>query len=164
MRNNLEKLELAKKLRKEHKPEDALVLLKELLSESPTNPYVNYQAAWSCDLMGKESEAVPFYEAAIANGLLGEELRGAYLGLGSTYRCLGEYQKSLDTFDRAIKEFPEDRSLKTFRALTLYNLGESAESIQELLIQLLDTTADKNIKAYDKALRFYSDKLDQTWA
>jgi len=116
-----------------------------------------------CDFMGKESEAAPFYETAISNGLSGEELRGAFLGLGSTYRCLGEYQKSLGTFDKAIKEFPSDRSLKTFRALILYNLGKFSSSVEELLTQLIDTTSDENIKAYEKALRFYSDKLDQTW-
>jgi tetratricopeptide (TPR) repeat protein len=159
----VEKLEQAIRLRKEDKPEEALSILKELLSKSPNDPNVNYQAAWTCDFMGKESDAAPFYETAIANGLSGEERRGAFLGLGSTYRCLGEYQKSLDTFDKAINEFPSDRSLKTFRALTLYNLGKFSNSVEELLTQLIDTTADENIKAYEKALRFYSSKLDQTW-
>ena len=158
-----EKLEQAIKLRKDDKPEEALLILKELLSESPHDPTVNYQAAWTCDYMGKESDAAPFYETAIANGLSGDELQGAFLGLGSTYRCLGEYQKSLDTFDKAIKEFPGDRSLKTFRALTLYNLGKFSNSVEELIVQLVDTTSDADIKSYENALRFYADKLDQTW-
>lgn len=159
----MEKLEQAIQLRQDDKPEEALLILKELLFELPDDPGVNYQAAWTCDCMGKESEAVPFYETAIANGLSGEELQGAFLGLGSTYRCLGEYQNSLDTFDRAIKEFPNDRSLKTFRALTLYNLGKYSNSVEELLVQLVDTTSDADIKSYENALKFYADKLDQTW-
>jgi tetratricopeptide (TPR) repeat protein len=85
------------------------------------------------------------------------------LGLGSTYRCLGEYQKSLKIFDQAIKEFPDDRSLKVFRAITHYNLGKTEDSVGELLIQLVDTTNDPSIKSYEKALRFYSDKLNETW-
>lgn len=159
----MNQLDAAIKLRNEDRPEEALVLLREILFQHPTDPLANYQAAWTCDYMGREREAAPFYEAAIANGLSGEDLRGAFLGLGSTYRCLGEYEKSLKIFDRGISEFSDDRSLKTFRALTLYNLGKSSESIRELLIQLAETSADENIKSYSKALTYYSDKLDQVW-
>ena len=158
------KTEIARaiELRKNNKPEDAMQILKALLQTYPNDPDINYQMAWTCDFMGKESEAVPFYEKAIANGLK-EDRSGAMLGLGSTYRCLGDYEKSLKIFDQAIKEFPENRSLKVFRALTLYNLGQSEESVSQLLIQLLDTTEDETIKSYERALRFYSDKLNEIW-
>lgn len=159
----MSKIDEAIQCRKNDEPERALEILKTFLQEAPEHPQANYQAAWTCDQMGKESLAAPYYEKAIENGLTGEERRGALLGLGSTYRCLGEYQKSLNTFDRAIKEFPEDRAFKVFRALTLYNLGESSEAVGELLVQLLETTKDEGILAYEGALRFYSDKLDQTW-
>ena len=56
------------------------------------------------------------------------------LGLGSTYRCLGEYEKSVKIFDQAVQEFPDNRALKVFRTLTLYNLGKSEESVSQLLI------------------------------
>jgi tetratricopeptide (TPR) repeat protein len=158
-----DKLIKAIQLRKENKPDQALVLLAELLKSIPDDPDVNFQMAWTCDYMGKESEAVPFYEKAISNGLSGENRKGAMLGLGSTYRCLGEYEKSLKVFDQAIEEFAGDRSLKVFRALTLHNLGKSEDSIGQLLILLLDTTNDQTIKSYDKALRFYSDKLSEIW-
>jgi len=118
--------------------------------------------AWTCDSLGKESEAANFYKKALANGLK-EDRVGAMLGLGSTYRCLGEYEKSLKVLDQAVKEFPEDRSLTVFRALTYYNLGNPQESIRELLLQLLETTNDDSIKSYDRALRFYSNTLNQTW-
>jgi tetratricopeptide (TPR) repeat protein len=156
------KLSEAIELRKNNKPEEAMSILKTLLRSNPNDPDINYQLAWTCDFMGKESEAAPYYEKAIANGLV-EDREGAMLGLGSTYRCLGEYKKSLKIFDQGIGEFPENRSLKVFRALTLYNLGQSEESVSQLLIQLIDTTNDRSIKLYEKALRFYSDKLNETW-
>lgn len=156
------KLAEAIQLRKDKKPEEAIGILEALLQSHPTDPNINYQMAWTCDSMGKESEAVPFYEAAITNGLK-EDRDGAMLGLGSTYRCLGEYEKSLKVFNQAVQEFPENRSLKVFRALTLYNLGKSEESVSQLLIQLIDTTDDDSIKSYERALRFYSDKLNETW-
>ena len=53
--------------------------------------------------------------------------------------------------------------MKVFRALTLHNLGKSESAIEQILIQLLDTTEDISIKSYEKALRFYSDKLTETW-
>ncbi len=157
-----EKIEEAKQLRKNKKPDEAMDILRTLLQSHPNDPDLNYQIAWTCDSMGKELEAAPYYEKAIANGLV-EDRSGAMLGLGSTYRCLGEYEKSLKVFDQGIKEFPNDRSLKVFRALTLYNLGKSEESVSQLLIQLIDTTSDESIKSYDGALRFYSDKLNETW-
>ncbi len=131
--------------------------------EEPDHPVANYQAAWTCDSMGKEGDAVPFYERAIAKGLSGEDLRGSFLGLGSTLRCLGKYTESLEVFERGVLHFPTDRALKIFKALTLYNLGQYAESFETLLLQLIETTSDPDLQRYAKALRFYSDKLDQTW-
>ncbi len=157
-----DRLAEAIELRKNSRPEEAMSILKELLRSNPNDPDINYQMAWTCDFMGRESEAVPFYESAIANGLK-EDRSGAMLGLGSTYRSLGEYEKSLKIFDQAVQEFPEERALKVFRALTLYNLGKAEESVSQLLIQLIDTTSDASLKSYDRALRFYSDKLNETW-
>ena len=156
-------LEKAIQLRKDNKPEEALSLLKELDLNYPKNPEVNYQIAWTCDFMGKEKEAVPYYKNAIEFGLKGDELKGAYLRLGSTLRCPGEYKDSLNVFNEALTKFPNERPLKVFKALTLYNLEDYQSSIHELLTQLLDTTSDENIKVYEKALRFYSDKLNDTW-
>lgn len=88
---------------------------------------------------------------------------GAFLGLGSTYRSLGEYDKSNEVFTKAVSEFPNNNALKTFQALTLYNLKRPADSVGMLIEILLTTTSDKKILSYEKALRFYSDKLDETW-
>ena len=149
-------------LRKNGQAEEALKILDKLLVEDSQHPDINYQMAWTMDSLGRESEAVPFYEKSIANGLV-EDRSGALLGLGSTYRCLGEYEKSIKIFDQAVHEFPENRGLRVFRSLTLYNLGKLEDSFGELLTQLLDTTNDATIRLYDRALRFYSDKLSETW-
>jgi predicted Zn-dependent protease len=157
------KMDEAIKARQSGQPAEALAILSELLKSLPQDPVLNYQMAWTCDTMGKESEAALFYERALKNGLSGEDRRGALLGLGSTFRCLGEYQRSKEIFDKAVDEFPADRSLRVFRAITLYNLGDAKSAVRELLKQLLDTTTDQTLTSYAKALRFYSDKLDETW-
>ena len=156
------KLEEAIELRNKKEPEAALVVLKSLLESHPDDPNVHYQIAWTCDSMGRETEAAHSYEKAFEHGLSVDRL-GATLGLGSTYRCIGEFGKSLATLDRGVEEFPENRALKVFRALTLYNLGRYEESTRELLIQLVETTKNESIRSYERALRFYSERLNETW-
>ncbi len=157
-----EQLEKAAGLRKSGQQSDALDVLLPLLERFPQQADIHYQIAWTYDSMGRESEAAPFYEQALSLGLSFHRAE-AFLGLGSTYRCLGQYEKSLETFDKGIAEFPNNQALKTFRALSLYNLQNYSRSVEELLLVLLATTQDQNIKSYEKALRFYSDKLDQIW-
>lgn len=140
--------------------EEAFGILTDLVQLYPGNPDINYQMAWTCDCLGKETEAAHFYEKALQNGISGDEKRGAMLGLGSTYRCIGQFEKSIQVFNEAIKEFPADRSFRVFRSLSLHNLGKSSEALGELLIQLLDTTSDSSIKTYDRALRLYAEDVN----
>ena len=92
MRNELER---AVYLRENGRTGEARELLLTLVAERPDDPQVNYQCAWVHDLLGREHEAVPFYERAIEEGLTGGDLEGAMLGLGSTYRALGVYQRAV---------------------------------------------------------------------
>lgn len=158
-----EKLSSAIQLREGQKHEEAREALLQLHSEFPDDPQVNFQCAWIHDLLGLEREAIPFYEKAVSTGLKGEDLQGALLGMGSTYRCIGEYQKAKETFERALEIFPERNEYKVFLAMTYYNLGEHSMAIEILLTSLLETTKDEGILGYDRAIRFYADKLDKTW-
>jgi tetratricopeptide (TPR) repeat protein len=158
-----EKLPSAIHLRETGKHEEARDLLLELHSESPDDAQVNFQCAWIHDLLGLEREAIPFYEKAIQAGLSGEDLQGALLGMGSTYRCIGEYQKAKETFQRALERFPERNEFRVFLAMTHYNLKEHSTAMELLLTSLVETSNDEGILRYDRAIRFYSDKLDETW-
>ena len=158
-----EKLSFAIHLRETGKHEEARDLLIELHPEFPDDAQVNFQCAWIHDLLGLEREAIPFYEKAIQAGLSGEDLLGALLGMGSTYRCIGEYQKAKETFQRALELFPERNEFKVFLAMTYYNLKEHSKAMELLLTSLVETSKDEGILSYDRAIRFYSDKLDETW-
>lgn len=157
------RLSIAIHLRENQKHEEARELLLELHAEFPDDPQVNYQCAWIHDLLGLEREAIPFYERAVQGGLAGDELKGALLGMGSTYRCIGEYQKAKETFQRALELFPERHEYKTFLAMTYYNLKEHAKAMQLLLNSLAETSKDEGVIRYQRAIRFYADKLDETW-
>jgi|SRR5690625_2569910 len=156
-------LDKAIEMRKNGDYKESNQLMMKLVQEYPDNPSINYQCAWSFDLLGEESKAVPFYEHAIKLGLSPQELEGALLGLGSTYRTLGEYKKSKIIFQKGIESFPNNRAIQTFYSMTLYNLQEHGEAMELLLKCLLDTTVDDEILRYKKAINFYSNKLDEIW-
>ena len=159
----MERLEKAIELRKVGKLKESNEILLHLVNEHPDDSMINYQCAWSFDALGLEENAIHYYEKVISIGLPDEELRGAYLGLGSTYRTLGRYKESKEVFEEGLTKFPQDRSMKIFYAMTLYNLQENSKAMEILLNCIVQTTSDNDIKSYQKAIEFYSDKLDEVW-
>lgn len=159
MRNELER---AVYLRENGRAGEARELLLKLAAEEPDDPQVNYQCAWVHDLLGREHEAVPFYERAIEEGLTGGDLEGAMLGLGSTYRALGEYQRAVEALRSGTTRFPDNRAMQVFLAMALYNAGECREAVELLLQNLAETTGDEGISAYSRAILFYASRLDET--
>lgn len=116
------------------------------------------------DQLGREAEAVPFYEAALSLGLPDELLRGAYLGLGSTLRTLGRYGQAEATLQAGLARFPDAAEIKTFLAMTMHNLGQSRQAVELLLAVLADTSADPHVAAYQNAIRFYARDIERVWA
>ena len=117
---------------------DSNLILLELANQFPTDAYINYQCAWSFDVMGEESKAVPYYEKAIELGLSGKDLEGAIIGLGSTYRTLGQYENSHGIFVKGLELFPDNQAIKVFFSMTLYNLQKHSSAIEILLNSLVE--------------------------
>lgn len=159
----MDALNLAINLRATGRLKESNELLLELVKKHSENAAIQYQCAWSFDVLGLERDAIPYYEKAISLGLPEDDLKGAFLGLGSTYRALGEYVKSKTVFTKALELFPEDNAIKTFYAMTLYNLGEFSSAMKMLLKNLANTSSDENIKQYGKAIKLYADDLDKIW-
>jgi tetratricopeptide (TPR) repeat protein len=157
------RLDEAIKFRESKEYEQAETILYDLLKSEPQNAEVNYQMAWLCDAQGKESDAVPYYEQAIQSGLKDDDLRGALLGLGSTYRCLGRYADSIRTLRKGMETFPSAREFPIFLAMALYNTDEHHEAMSLLLKNLVETTQAEDILKFKSAILFYHDKLDETW-
>lgn len=157
------KVEEAVNLRDKGMKEESNELLLQLVEKYPNNASILYQCAWSFDVLGEEAQAVPFYEKAIELGLPNDEMEGAIIGLGSTHRALGDYEKSKQVFKRGVELFPNNKAIQVFYAITLYNLSKHSNATELLLNVLLETTNDKQILAYEKALKFYSKHLDEIW-
>lgn len=157
-------IEDAVELRSSGRAEEAKTMLLHLLSADGSNAELHYQLAWTHDVLGLEREAVPYYEQSLALGLPdAEQKAGAVLGLGSTYRTLGQYTESRALLEQGVHEFPQRAEFKAFLAMTLHNLGEHAEAMELLLKLLAETSAAPGIQDYRKAITFYSDKLGQVW-
>jgi len=157
------KVDLAINLRNAGRKKESNELLVKMVEKFPDDAFINYQCAWSFDVLGDESAAVPYYENAINLGLTGKDLEGAIVGLGSTYRTLGEYEKSKHVLLKGMDLFPNNKAIQVFYSLTLYNLKEHDRAMELLLTCLIDTSSDNEILSYKKALNFYSDKLNETW-
>lgn len=153
----------AEKLRAKDRHEEARQLLVQLAAEFPTNPVVQYRTACVYDFLGREREAIPYYHAAIENDLPDTDLRGAYLGLGSTYRTLGQYAESKKILLEGLSRFPEANEMKVFLAMTLYNLGENHEAVSSLLKVVTEMTSDEKVKDYERAILFYAGDLNKKW-
>lgn len=154
----------ARRLRQSGDHAAARDLLAALAAQRPDDAQAHYEAACVHDFLGQEQAAVPYYQAAIRLGLAGEDLRGAYLGLGSTYRALGQYAEAEATLSDGLERFPGAVELQAFLAMARYNLGQHHAAVAALLRALADTTADPATRGYARALRFYAEDLDRAWA
>ncbi|AUB31328.1 hypothetical protein [Spiroplasma floricola] len=110
-------LKKALKLRTKKEYIDSNLYLKNII-ESDNSAYINYQMAWSYDLLGEESKAVIFYLKA----LQGVELKKkdqleCFIGLGSSYRVMGKYIEAQKNFEKALLIFLSNLVLKYFYAI-----------------------------------------------
>ncbi len=138
-------------------------MLLRLVEVSTDDPLLNYHCAWSCDALGLEREAVHYYVRAMHLGLPDEEMQGAILGLGSTYRALGMYQDARDILEHGIETFPDNKALMVFFAMTLYNLRLYDKAMEHTLLVLAETSTDHRIERYRRAIEFYASRLDEKW-
>src|SRR5215469_11100786 len=103
--------------------DQARALLLDLLAADPDEADITYQLAIVHDNLGLEREAIPYYLQTLNQGLSGSDMptrlmkrERAFLGLGSTYRGLGEYPQAEATLREGLGEFPESRALQVFLA------------------------------------------------
>lgn len=141
--------------------QQARALFEALFKASPDDALVNYHFAWLLDTLGEEAAAIPYYETAIANGLPDDDLRGALLGLGSTYRTLGRYDEAVRTLRRGIEIFPQANEFLVFLAMALYNVGQPEEAVSTLLKVLVETSRDESITQFKRAILLYAEDLDR---
>jgi tetratricopeptide (TPR) repeat protein len=153
----------AKELRRADELEASQELLLGLLADHPNDPLVLYEVGGSYDVLGEESQAIPYYQKAIKAGLDGEDLQECLVCLGSSHRNVGNFTEAVETLEKVVDQFPDDNSGKVFLALAYYSDGREDEAVRLLLELLLETTNDPNILKYADPLDYYKDNLDEVW-
>jgi tetratricopeptide (TPR) repeat protein len=147
----------------EEKYEKALQLLQTLEKEAPLDGEVYYQYGCMYDGLGKEETAIPYYEKALVLGLQEKDLRLAYIQLGSSYRCVGKYEKAKAVLKDGLVAFPEDEAMLTFLAMTEHNLQNYEKAMGILLKLLVHHTSSPHLQSYKRAISFYSNHLNEVF-
>ena len=139
--------------------EHVLGLLRKLDTRHPNIAEINYQVAWTLDVLDRPKEAIPFYEKAVALGLSPAELSGAFIGLGAALRLTGQAQRAIEVLETGRRQFPENREFEVFLAMALHSAGRHTEAIQLVLTTLVETSEDLGIGAYQRTIRHQAGQL-----
>ncbi|MCM3718059.1 tetratricopeptide repeat protein [Fictibacillus phosphorivorans] len=165
-----ERLDETIALREEGRAKQDMVILNEartqlikMSEEDPQNAEINYQIGIAHDNSGFTKEAITYYVKAIDQGLSGSDLERCLLGLGSSYRLLGQYDKAVETLHKGVTHFPDHRGLQIFYSIALYNKGRYKEAMEIALMNLMETTNDEKLQYFKKGITFYAQHLDETW-
>ena len=117
-----------------------------------------FEQACAHDREGREAEAAPCYEEALALGLGEVERPRALLGLGSTYRNLGRHGDAISLLESAVGEYPDRAELRLFLALALRSGGREQDAFR-LLGELVVSRIE--LHGYERAAAYYLDHLDE---
>tara|TARA_B110000467_G_scaffold150286_1_gene157632 strand:- start:347 stop:841 length:495 start_codon:yes stop_codon:yes gene_type:complete len=139
--------------------EGVLDQLQSLTAEYPHVAEIAYQLGWTLDSLGREAEALPHYEKAIALGLPPNEQSGALIGLGSTLRNLGHLDRAAAVLESGILQFPDQPEFEAFLALVRHDQGRPTEALKLAMGLVLDHADDPGITSYQRALRHYFNEL-----
>lgn len=139
-------------------------ILVQLCKTNPMSGSLHYRAACVHDGLGLEREALQYYQTAFKFGLKGEELEGAYVGLGSTYRVLGEYAKSIEVLLEGSKKFPNSQCMKIFEAMALHESGRHNLAVAMLLHCVADKPGDPSVAIYRRAIQQYASEYGKVSA
>ena len=144
--------------------EEAIELLFQNALIHENDPKAWFELAACFDFLGREIEALPFYEKA---GKLGIEKLPApdrprlLLQWASTLRNLKRFDESDKILMQGARLFPEMKALKAFLALTQYAKGDFQKAAQALFVILHSKAPDDaSLGDYSRSLDWYIDHLD----
>jgi tetratricopeptide (TPR) repeat protein len=110
------------------------------------------EEAFAHDRAGREAEAIPLYEEALALGLPDGPRAQALLGLGSSLRNVRRHREAIEVLRAGVDEYPEHGGLRFFLALALWSGGEEREGFRTLGALALD---EVDLRGYARAAAWY---------
>jgi tetratricopeptide (TPR) repeat protein len=129
---------------------------------APDDVDLQMQAAYGCDRWGTEEDAVVYYDRAyrLRERISADALPNFLVGYGSTLRNVKRLDESRALLESAVAEFPGNRTLRSFLALSLLDLRRPDEAVAALIDVILSfADAAPEIARYARALAYYRDEL-----
>lgn len=130
-----------------------------LASAYPQDVRAVMAAAYACDRIGLEHDAIVHYERAWALGVPAAERPGFLVGLGSTLRNVGRTDDAVARLAEATAEYPDDAALRAFLALALHSAGHTTLALATMLEAALAAARPDGFGPYDRALVEYQREL-----
>jgi cyanophycin synthetase len=130
-----------------------------LRAEMPGDARAAYELAGALDAAGREAEAVPLYEGALAGGLPEPHRHRARIQLASSLRNLDRHAEAIALLDTLATERPESAAVAAFRALARLDAGQPDAVVADLIDALLARATDDDANLYRAALTRYADAL-----
>ena len=131
--------------------------MKRLVEElSPLDRVALFELGAACDSTGLPSEAVSFYERALAKGLSGLSRRRACIQMASSLRNLGNPARAAEILfaERRAPSDELDQAVAAFLALALVDLGREREAVAVSLGAL-----STYLPRYNRSLARYAEAL-----
>jgi len=142
----------------ESDPRGAIAKMRSLASERPADDAAAlFELGGIHDALGLETEAIPFYRAAIAAGLEGERATRVLIQLASTLRNVGESSEAVSMLESAPPSGDDEAARQAFLALAIYDERRYGDALRIALLALIPT-----LDGYQRALREYAEELPRT--
>jgi len=134
-----------------------LSTMRRLVEERPADdPDALYEWASVHDFLGRESDAVPLYRAALRAGLSGDREPQAIIQLASSLRNVGEADAAVVLLKGQGENAATGAAAQAFLALALHDAGHSAEALRVALKALAPT-----LPLYGRVVARYADELTE---
>ncbi|GAA1654798.1 tetratricopeptide repeat protein [Actinoplanes couchii] len=134
-------------------PEDALERMRALAAERDDADGL-YEWASVHDFLGREAEAIPLYEQALAAGLQPPRRPQAIIQLGSSLRNVGRAAEAVEMLAGLEPDPVTGDAARAFLALALHDAGRPDEALRVALRALAAT-----LPLYGRAVTAYADDV-----
>lgn len=131
----------------------------EVAHEYPSDVRAQLAAAYACDRLGHEAEAIRHYRIASTLGIPNDEKAKFLLGFASTLRNTGNAEEAINCLSEACREFPDRAEFLAFLALAYHTSGQSSLALAAMLKAGLMAARQDGFGVYGRALSEYHDEL-----
>lgn len=131
----------------------------EVALKYPDDVRAHLAAAYACDRLGHEAEAIQRYRIASSLGIPGEEKAKFLIGFASTLRNAGNSEEAINCLNEACREFPDRAEFLAFLALAYHTSGQNLLALAAMLQAGLMAARRDGFGIYRRALSEYHDEL-----